>query len=95
MLLSPASLTLKFDAIIDVPEGDEALYDSALPLLFRPLSPRAVITSPGMPRSYSCNTAPVVREVIVDSPSSDSSTLVGSPATQGHRASVRFFLSVS
>ncbi|KAG8760568.1 hypothetical protein FRC11_000243 [Ceratobasidium sp. 423] len=24
-MLSPASLTLKFDAILDVPEGDEAL----------------------------------------------------------------------
>lgn len=89
MMLSPASLTLKFDAIIDVPEGDEALSDSALPLLFRPLSPRAVITSPGMPRSYSYYPPPAVEEIVVGSPSGSSPTLVASPATPGHRASAR------
>ncbi|KAG9086563.1 hypothetical protein FS749_003565, partial [Ceratobasidium sp. UAMH 11750] len=89
-LLSPASLTLKFDAILDCPEGDEALSDSALPLLFRPLSPRALssLSSPGLPRSYSYEPAaapvvapPVVEEIVVASPSS---TLVGSP---GHNES--------
>ncbi|KAG8748448.1 hypothetical protein FRC12_013840 [Ceratobasidium sp. 428] len=87
-LLSPASLTLKFDAIIDCPEGDEALSDSALPLLFRPLSPRALdsLSPPGLPRSYSYVPAAepvepaIVEEIIVSSPSS---TLVGSP---GHNS---------
>ncbi|KAG8748572.1 hypothetical protein FRC10_003706 [Ceratobasidium sp. 414] len=93
-LLSPASLTLKFDAILDCPEGDEALSDTALPLLFRPLSPRALssLSPPGLPRSYSYQPAaasvapPAVDEIIVASPSS---TLVGSPATPGHNASAR------
>jgi hypothetical protein len=89
MLLSPASLTLKFDAIFDVPEGDEALSDSALPLLFRPLSPRALDSPPGLPISYSHNSAPIVEEIIVASPASGSSTLVASPATPGHGSSVR------
>ncbi|KAG9080434.1 hypothetical protein FRC06_006587, partial [Ceratobasidium sp. 370] len=93
-LLSPASLTLKFDAILDCPEGDEALSDTALPLLFRPLSPRALssLSPPGLPRSYSYEPTaarvvapPIVEEIIVASPSS---TLVGSPATPGHSASV-------
>jgi hypothetical protein len=89
MLLSPASLTLKFDAIFDVPEGDEALSDSALPLLFRPLSPRALDAPPGLPISYSYDPAPIVEEIIVASPASGTSTLVASPATPGHDSSVR------
>ncbi|KAJ1311763.1 hypothetical protein OPQ81_010232 [Rhizoctonia solani] len=84
IMLSPASLTLKFDAILDVPEGDEALSDTTLPLLFRPLSPRPAAESIGFPVSYSYNPAPVVEEIVVESPSSGASTLVVSPATTGH-----------
>jgi hypothetical protein len=84
-MLSPASLTLKFDAILDVPEGDEALSDITLPLLFRPLSPRPVADSIGFPVSYSRDPAPiVVEEIIMESPSSGASTLIASPTTTGH-----------
>ncbi|KAH7345312.1 hypothetical protein B0J17DRAFT_639342 [Rhizoctonia solani] len=83
-MLSPASLTLKFDAILDVPEGDEALSDITLPLLFRPLSPRPVSEAIGFPVSYSYDTAPIVEEIVVESPSSGESTLIASPATTGH-----------
>ncbi|QRV76344.1 hypothetical protein RhiJN_04359 [Ceratobasidium sp. AG-Ba] len=99
-LLSPASLTLKFDAILDCPEGDEALSDSALPLLFRPLSPRPIsaLSPPGLPRSYSTYepappVAPViVEEIVVASPSS---TLVGSPGHTAIAESPRSYVSSS
>ncbi|KAF8707355.1 hypothetical protein RHS03_04309, partial [Rhizoctonia solani] len=83
-MLSPASLTLKFDAILDVPEGDEALSDTTLPLLFRPLSPRSAAEPIGFPVSYSYDPAPVVEEIVVESPSSGASTLIASPGTTGH-----------
>ncbi|KAF8760870.1 hypothetical protein RHS01_01100 [Rhizoctonia solani] len=83
-MLSPASLTLKFDAILDVPEGDEALSDTTLPLLFRPLSPRPAAEPIGFPVSYSYDPAPVVEEIVVESPSSGASTLIASPGTTGH-----------
>ncbi|EUC53681.1 hypothetical protein RSOL_015620, partial [Rhizoctonia solani AG-3 Rhs1AP] len=83
-MLSPASLTLKFDAILDVPEGDEALSDITLPLLFRPLSPRPAPEPVGFPVSYSYDPAPIVQEIILESPSSDASTLIDSPTTTGH-----------
>ncbi|CAE6419358.1 unnamed protein product [Rhizoctonia solani] len=83
-MLSPASLTLKFDAILDVPEGDEALSDITLPLLFRPLSPRPALEPVGIPVSYSYDPAPIVQEIILESPSSGASTLIDSPTTTGH-----------
>jgi hypothetical protein len=82
-MLSPASLTLKFDAILDVPEGDEALSDATLPLLFRPLSPRPFLEPVGFPPSYSYESH-IVEEIVLGSPSSGASTLVASPVTTGH-----------